>query len=145
MAPPSSPLFCSQTHIAFSPVSSTRPMCYVDFKLDRDKKLMVLNHKTAGDQYTPQYVRFADFLKEGLCEHCDPPRWYKLKTSNYWYHVQFNHGISHRTGKPFALPSETRKGEGLCPICKKWVPLDSKGAPAFHWFKHMHLCSRGQR
>jgi len=118
---------------------------YATFDPGQDETLMVRKTRREGDQYTPRAVRFEGFLKEGLCEHCDPPRWYKLKLSNYWYHLQFYHGICQSTGEPFASPTEITKGEGRCPKCQEWIIMDSKGLPKSQWFRHMYRCSRGQK
>ncbi|KAI8894231.1 hypothetical protein BC833DRAFT_514020, partial [Globomyces pollinis-pini] len=73
--------------------------------------------KSDFDLYTPTWVRYQGTKKEGLCDECNPPRWFLLKNSSYWYetlliddryHKQFVHGISSQTTLQFKKPIETR-------------------------------------
>ncbi|CAB4461687.1 unnamed protein product [Rhizophagus irregularis] len=61
-----------------------------------------------GDMYTPRWVRGVGKSKEGLCPHCEPARWLKTKISAYWYHLNYQHGVSSITGRPFAQPTAER-------------------------------------
>ncbi|KAI8969220.1 hypothetical protein BDF20DRAFT_1003946 [Mycotypha africana] len=100
----------------------------------------------AGDQYTPQWVRFNGQLKEGLCDTCKPGKWLQLKNSAYWYHKQFFHGISSVSGKEFVQPLETRwvdqdLVEGLCHQCHTWVAVSNvKRKNSVLWYRHAHKC-----
>lgn len=38
-----------------------------------------------GDLYTPIWTRGRGNDREGLCMLCEPPRWFKMKQSAYWY------------------------------------------------------------
>ncbi|KAI8898881.1 hypothetical protein BC833DRAFT_648325 [Globomyces pollinis-pini] len=96
------------------------------------------------DNYTPKWVRFTGFRKEGLCELCKPTRWLQLKNSAYWYHKQYTHGVSSVTGAYFQNPVDIRTvwyedqvqsrseernitihimTEGKCHVCCEWIPL----------------------
>ncbi|CAG8594204.1 9136_t:CDS:10 [Funneliformis mosseae] len=80
-----------------------------------------------GDMYTPRWVRGVGKSKEGLCPHCEPVRWLKTKISAYWYHLNYQHGISSITGRPFTQPTSERVNkktgmkEALCHKCNKWI------------------------
>lgn len=114
--------------------------CYTDFNREKDEKHMKSNPRNKDDSYTPRFVRYQGLKKEGLCELCTPPRWYKLKTSHYWYHVQFTHGIDQKTKKPFSLPAEKNEGRGKCPHCRKWISLNEDSAAGLLWFRHLYHC-----
>ncbi|CAG8491018.1 5115_t:CDS:10 [Ambispora leptoticha] len=97
-----------------------------------------------GDMYTPRWVRGVGKSKEGLCPHCNPPRWLKTKISAYWYHLNYQHGISSITGRPFAAPLQERENkksgmkEALCHNCNKWIlnqsPRDKEVlVPEIYW------------
>ncbi|KAG1054504.1 hypothetical protein G6F46_007396 [Rhizopus delemar] len=100
----------------------------------------------AGDQYTPQWVRYNGQSKEGLCDTCKPGKWLQLKNSAYWYHKQFFHGISSVSGKEFVQPLETRwmdqdLVEGLCHQCHQWVAVSNvKRKNSVLWYRHAHKC-----
>ncbi|TPX31318.1 hypothetical protein SmJEL517_g05347 [Synchytrium microbalum] len=62
-----------------------------------------------GDLYTPRLVRYSGTQKQGFCEQCpEPGKWLQLKTSAFWYHKQFFHGISSITGQYFTTPASLR-------------------------------------
>ena len=42
------------------------------------------NLKFSTDLYTPKWVRYTGTKKEGLCEMCEPGKWFQLKNSAYW-------------------------------------------------------------
>lgn len=100
----------------------------------------------AGDQdrqaaaiYKPRRVRGVWRLREGYCEACCV--WLRLKTSSYWYHMNYKHGINSkgiRYPEPQVRYAE-HGAEGFCAVCNQWVSLGSKtaGRPTrFGWFKH---------
>ncbi|ORX87739.1 hypothetical protein K493DRAFT_237297 [Basidiobolus meristosporus CBS 931.73] len=106
-----------------------------------------------GDIYTPLWVRGVGKAKEGLCPLCkDRCLWLKIKTSAYWYHLNYQHGISSNTGRPFASPVETRihavtgLKEALCHKCGQWVayesPRNSKSGNLedAYWWRHAQKC-----
>ncbi|TPX49407.1 hypothetical protein SeLEV6574_g01493 [Synchytrium endobioticum] len=101
-----------------------------------------------GDLYTPTLVRFGGTQKQGLCDQCGVlGKWLQLKTSAFWYHKQFYHGISSITGQYFTPSSSLRllyhnvatdeEGsssksqaatatvmvEALCKECNQWIPI----------------------
>ncbi|KAI8905085.1 hypothetical protein EDD86DRAFT_194151 [Gorgonomyces haynaldii] len=78
----------------------------VDKDTDDEPKPQKLRFQ--DDMYTPEWVRYAGPLKQGLCEQCTPPKWLQLRNSAYWYHKLFFHGISATTGKPFTSPQNVR-------------------------------------
>ena len=55
------------------------------------------------DMYTPVRTRGKGKEKEGLCSLCKEPSWFKIKISQYWYHLNFIHGISSATGYIFLI------------------------------------------
>ncbi|KAF8603311.1 hypothetical protein BDV93DRAFT_442658 [Ceratobasidium sp. AG-I] len=119
--------------------------------------------------YTPRFVRGVGAGKVGLCAICVEPVWrggegksalFNTKPS-IDYHMQYNHGISSRTGLPFSPPIRFRKTkrpvshvkplerakieEGKCHACQKWVAIESvKTAevlvPELYWWKHAASC-----
>ncbi|GAA5989896.1 hypothetical protein JCM5350_006604 [Sporobolomyces pararoseus] len=106
------------------------------------------------DQYTPLWVRQEGKDKEGWCALCPGNgKWLQLKNSAFWYHRQFQHGISSSSGHYFLPPLETRpaaegsKSEGLCHMCGEWKPYqnhkgssNSAGKGPTPWFRHAHEC-----
>ncbi|KAM0678769.1 hypothetical protein BDAP_000552 [Binucleata daphniae] len=87
--------------------------------------------------YKPKYVRGKGVLREGLCEMCN--LWFRLKTSSYWYHMNFKHGIA-SNGTTYPEPNIVYRGEkafSVCKICKKEVNLGvSKKTMTYNWYKH---------
>ncbi|KNE61785.1 hypothetical protein AMAG_18686 [Allomyces macrogynus ATCC 38327] len=107
-----------------------------------------------NDLYTPNWTRGVGHGKEGLCRLCPPESgeaWFKIKVSAYWYHLNYHHGVSQTSGRPFDAPvqerfdSTARIREGLCHKCHKWIPLDSPrhtpvNVPQIYWWKHAQKC-----
>ncbi|KAI9145094.1 hypothetical protein BKA69DRAFT_1025276 [Paraphysoderma sedebokerense] len=105
-----------------------------------------------GDLYTPLWVRGVGKAKEGLCRLCHPENnWFKIKISAFWYHLNFFHGVSSSTGRPFDPPEKERIGpkskqrEGFCGKCKKWISIGSPrnavvNVPEIYWWKHAQKC-----
>jgi hypothetical protein len=67
------------------------------------------------DLYTPSWLRGKGNYREGLCSICNPPVWFKMKQSAYWYfdkllnnryHMNFFHGICASTGKSYPFPAK---------------------------------------
>lgn len=87
--------------------------------------------------YKPKYIRGKGVLREGLCEICD--LWFRLKTSSYWYHMNFKHGIS-SNGSTYPEPTIVYRAEkafSVCQICSKEVSLGaSKKTMTYNWYKH---------
>lgn len=72
-----------------------------DFTPQRSQKL-----KCENDKYTPSLVRGVGAKKEGQCGICG--RWLLLKTSAYWYHLNYTHGVSPVTKRFYDPPVNTR-------------------------------------
>ena len=89
--------------------------------------------------YKPVRIRGIGMLREGYCEICKT--WLRLKTSSYWYHMNYKHGINSR-GVKYPEPQMRFVGcrtESFCTVCDKWILLGSSkhGKSAkFGWFKH---------
>ncbi|RVD92378.1 meiotic expression up-regulated 26-like protein [Tubulinosema ratisbonensis] len=89
--------------------------------------------------YKPVLTRKLITGNEGYCKVCD--KWFKLKNSSYWYHMNFIHGINSE-GKKYPEPKiriGVDKLESFCKACNKWIFLGTKrGAKSyrFTWFKH---------
>ncbi|RKP22805.1 hypothetical protein SYNPS1DRAFT_9804, partial [Syncephalis pseudoplumigaleata] len=96
------------------------------------------------DVYTPRRIEGVGRAKQGQCPICydeAKPAWFCLKTSAYWYHMNFFHGISSVTRRPYANPLY----DGLCHQCRKWIPMDSVRhtavkVPMIYWWKHAQQC-----
>ncbi len=90
-----------------------------------------------GDIYTPKYQRGVGETKEGFCSLCNPGVWLRIKQSSYWYHMNYHHGISAATGRPYEQPEHIEleaieSGEnvlvrisGLCGCCEKFICIAS--------------------
>lgn len=93
--------------------------------------------KNPTQSYKPSIVRGVGTTREGYCSHCD--KWFRLKTSSYWYHMNYKHGISSRGLKcpePKLRENEGRT-EGLCKECQKWIKLGNNSKSVrFGWFRH---------
>ncbi|GAA6006637.1 hypothetical protein JCM11491_003126 [Sporobolomyces phaffii] len=107
------------------------------------------------DQYTPLWVRQEGKDKEGWCALCPGNgKWLQLKNSAFWYHRQFQHGISSSSGHYFLPPLETKidpdnpaRIQGQCHCCGEWKPYQnhkgsstSSGKGPTPWFRHAHEC-----
>ncbi|KAL6121563.1 meu26 [Nucleospora cyclopteri] len=111
------------------------------------KNEILKNKINEGDQsvickskipYKPKLVRGDGKEREGMCEICS--KWYKLKTSSYWYHMNYKHGIS-KNGNLFPKKFETRVKQnviqGYCKLCRKWIDINSKNKNVtFGWNRH---------
>ncbi|EOB14784.1 Meiotic expression up-regulated protein 26 [Nosema bombycis CQ1] len=101
-----------------------------------DTTIRVTKGKTL---YKPQKTRGHGENREGYCEECK--EWFRLKTSSYWYHMNYKHGInSHgvRYPEPEVRVSNC-KIEGYCQACDKWVVIGNKSnvkSIKFGWYKH---------
>lgn len=94
---------------------------------------------TRKELYRPKQVRNKGSLREGYCEECE--RWFRLKTSSYWYHMNYKHGINSE-GVKYPEPNiqfNKSRIESYCTVCKKWVFLGhQKNAKSykFNWYRH---------
>ncbi|KAH9846023.1 hypothetical protein C2E23DRAFT_879867 [Lenzites betulinus] len=127
--------------------------------------------RDALDLYTPRFVKGRGTSKVGLCPICHESTdrggegkkiWLSMKFSAFNYHMQYAHGISPATGRPFSPPlafrivprpnagklEKTKLMEGRCHRCKKWVAIEGiKDVPTkvreIFWWKHAATCHQG--
>ncbi|KAL1943758.1 hypothetical protein VTO73DRAFT_4203 [Trametes versicolor] len=127
--------------------------------------------RDAFDLYTPRFVKGRGTTKVGLCPICHErvdrggegkKLWLSMKFSAFNYHMQYAHGISPATGRPFSPPlafrttvrqnpgklEKTELMEGKCHKCKKWVAVEGiKDVPTkvreIFWWKHAATCHQG--
>lgn len=106
----------------------------------KDIKMAEKCPRWEGDLYTPRWQRGVGDSKEGLCPLCEEEVWLRIKQSSYWYHMNYHHGISATTGKPYDPPADfeverlARTGvdeavirlSGLCSKCHEWVTISTK-------------------
>ncbi|KAJ1927996.1 hypothetical protein IWQ60_002459 [Tieghemiomyces parasiticus] len=68
--------------------------------------------KFPEDMYTPRWTRGVGMAKEALCPLCqvttETLRWFRLKVSAYWYHLNFFHGVASSTCRPHRGPLSVR-------------------------------------
>ena len=101
-----------------------------------------------GSLYTPRFIRGKGTEREGLCTLCESPTWFNMKHSTYWYHMNYVHGVNHRTDTYYDLPQRYRcvrlkspinnpplisdskrretadsKYQGYCNTCNEWIDL----------------------
>ncbi|KAI0758654.1 hypothetical protein BD413DRAFT_599210 [Trametes elegans] len=99
------------------------------------------------DLYTPRFVKGRGTSKVGICPICHEgierggegkKLWLSMKFSAFNYHMQYAHGISPATGRPFSPPvafrvtaranpgkhEKTQMMEGKCHKCKKWIAVE---------------------
>lgn len=127
----------------------------------RASELKYRNRQSDSDYYSPTWIRGRGAEREGLCPRCDPSVWFKIKQSAYWYHLNFYHGISAATGKPYTHPisyrfargdTGTSRVEGHCGKCLQWIFLSNEfeGEHTTEsvewslcfttWYKHAQKC-----
>ncbi|KAI0631589.1 hypothetical protein C8Q77DRAFT_1127766 [Trametes polyzona] len=127
--------------------------------------------RDALDLYTPRFVKGRGTSKVGLCPICHESverggegkkLWLSMKFSAFNYHMQYAHGISPATGRPFSPPvafrvsdrpnagklEKTQIMEGKCHKCRKWVAVEGiKDVPTkvreIFWWKHAATCHQG--
>ncbi len=87
--------------------------------------------------YSPSVIRGTGSAREGYCQICK--KWYKMKTSSYWYHMNYKHGINSK-GEVFPEPifrEFSYKIQGFCKKCDDWIVLGSnKKTSEFLWKRH---------
>lgn len=87
--------------------------------------------------YSPQFVRGTGASREGYCQACD--RWFRMKTSSYWYHMNYKHGINSK-GEKYPEPvlrEFNGKMQGFCDPCNCWISLGNcQKTSRFLWKKH---------
>ncbi|KRH93116.1 Zn-finger-containing protein [Pseudoloma neurophilia] len=102
------------------------------------ENLEVKTDESQSENYRPKFIRGKGVNREGYCQMCS--KWFRLKTSSYWYHMNYKHGINSK-GKKYPEPilkQNDQKIESYCTICKKWIVCTIKGRKSIHysWFKH---------
>ena len=128
--------------------------------------LQLRDRRSDSDFYSPVWIRGRGTDREGLCPLCEPATvWFKIKQSAYWYHMNFFHGVSAATGRPYNRPISYRyspdekstlftayKVEGHCGNCLQWIPLATEYTgnqiteeverliTFTPWFKHAQKC-----
>lgn len=99
-----------------------------------------------GDMYAPIWISGSGSERAGWCRVC--PSWHDLRSSGYWYHLHFTHGVSCATGKRFTppidirrSPTETGELEVNCSKCRSWLVV-GKGANRCRtaYFRHAYRC-----
>ena len=107
------------------------------FRSEEAQKYRTVSGKR--ELYRPKKVRNKGSQREGYCEECG--KWFKLKTSSYWYHMNYKHGIN-SDGLKYPEPSvqfNKNKIESYCAVCKKWIYLGyqkSSKSYNFNWYRH---------
>lgn len=87
--------------------------------------------------YAPKFTRGIGVNREGFCEACD--KWFKLKTSSYWYHMNYKHGINTRgiSCPDPVFRNINKRIEGFCKDCDKWLFLGNTSKNTrFSWLRH---------
>ncbi len=106
------------------------------FSLDSvEKKEPSYEEKSNG--YSPKFIRGSGSEREGKCDICE--KWFKLKTSSYWYHMNYKHGVNSKGIKcPEPIFKDKNKPvEGYCKMCNQWIYLgNSKKKSNFPWLRH---------
>ncbi|KAJ3576409.1 hypothetical protein NP233_g438 [Leucocoprinus birnbaumii] len=180
------PIFTSRTFPSTIEISSKFPLFYRRYPISSyfqpphlDSPFALLNARDPGgtynpprsafDLYTPRFVKGKGPGKLGLCPICVEPlerggenrkNWLAMKFSAFkCYHMQYAHGISAATGRPFAPPSafqlvarpnaakkeRSQILQGKCQKCRKWVPVEGvkdveSKVKELVWWKHAASC-----
>ncbi|KAI0328945.1 hypothetical protein GY45DRAFT_1305770 [Cubamyces sp. BRFM 1775] len=153
------------------PVSSVIDVDLADIKIPTISDGTPNAPRDGLDLYTPRFVKGRGTSKVGLCPICHESverggegkkLWLSMKFSAFNYHMQYAHGISPATGRPFSPPlafrvvprpnagrlEKTQMMEGKCHKCKKWVAVEGiKDVPTkvkeIFWWKHAATCHQG--
>lgn len=91
------------------------------------------------NSYRPKKIRGCGILREGFCFFCK--KWFKLKTSSYWYHMNYKHGISSKGNKypNLELHKTENKIMSFCKLCNDYVFLcfvNGRKNFKYSWYKH---------
>lgn len=95
--------------------------------------------KKEDQNYRPKLVRGKGIEREGFCDSCQ--KWFRLKTSSYWYHMNYKHGINSK-GKKYPEPilrQNNQKIESFCSICDEWIiicGIRGRKSVKYSWFRH---------
>ncbi|EJW01314.1 hypothetical protein EDEG_00499 [Edhazardia aedis USNM 41457] len=93
--------------------------------------------KKKGSSYRPKHIRGEGPMREGLCEDCN--EWFRLKTSSYWYHMNFKHGVA-SNGEKYPEPDvyfKSGRPVSICPLCDHEIYLGANiKILKYNWYKH---------
>lgn len=93
--------------------------------------------------YSPKRIRGTGSQREGYCEYCE--KWYNMKNSSYWYHMNYKHGINCK-GEKYPMPKLREVSaltQGYCTQCDEWICLGStKKNYRFSWLRHVQKMHR---
>jgi hypothetical protein len=94
------------------------------------------------DLYFKRLVRYEERSEMAACLLCRPVTWFDVKKGLYKRHMQYAHGISPCTGRPFALPAVIETGRVCCGVCQRWIDLcDEEDKDArLKWWYHAARC-----
>jgi len=102
-----------------------------------DNDPLAMNSTNLPISYRPKSIRGNGSNREGYCPLCN--KWFKLKTSSYWYHMNYKHGVN-ANGMIFPEPElrdKEYKVEGYCKECKEWISLGvNSRSIKFGWYRH---------
>lgn len=106
-------------------------------KTKETQKKTALKKLKRHQNYKPKNIRGQGVFREGLCEECN--KWFRLKTSSYWYHMNFKHGIA-ANGMTYPEPEvyyNKGKAFSVCKSCNAEVPLGGNNKTLkYNWYKH---------
>ncbi|WBW73910.1 DUF4451 family conserved fungal protein [Schizosaccharomyces osmophilus] len=141
---------CIRHYLPHTPIHPMFPSFYSElpklalFPLPKhpfEEDVKYIKYCPIDDYYLPRYTRGQGKKKEGLCPICCLHKsfvWLRTKTSAYWYHMNFLHGI-HSKGRPYhppiefrtipvrkvksiiGLPDRRQIVQGKCHQCNRWV------------------------
>lgn len=101
------------------------------------KKKLSTRKLKRHQNYKPKNIRGEGVHREGLCEECN--KWFRLKTSSYWYHMNFKHGIA-ANGMTYPEPVvyyNKGKAFSVCKSCNVEVSLGGNNKTLkYNWYKH---------
>ena len=111
---------------------------YENTKENSGNKIRKIFSMTEEYSYKPISYRFSGKLREGQCSVCNG--WFKLKTSSYWYHMNYIHGINKNNVKipvEFRTKTTNKFLMAYCEICNDWISINTKNNnKTFGWRKH---------
>lgn len=100
-------------------------------------KKQSMRTRSRNGKYKPKNIRGTGVMREGLCEICN--MWFRMKTSSYWYHMNFKHGIASNGDKYPEPLIKYRDGKAfsICNLCDCEVPLGlTSKSIKYNWYKH---------